>query len=220
MSRVHVLVEGQTEETFMRDVIAPHLQSFGVYLNSTILKTKRVKDAPDHAGGVTSYQRFKNDLLRLLRDTNAIAVTTFLDFYGLPTDFPGRAGLPPGDCFARVAHVEKQIGDDINHYKFIPFLALHEFEALLFVAPESIHEALPEFDALGELQSIKNDFGSPEKINDSPETAPSKRLIKIFGAAYQKRFYGSLIAGNIGLERIRQECAHFNQWLAKLESLS
>lgn len=221
MSRVHILVEGQTEETFTRDVIVPHLLDFDVYLNYTILKTKRVADAPDYAGGVSSYPRFKNDITRLLRDTDVVAVTTFLDFYALPTDFPGRDSMPPGDCFSRVDYVENQILQDINHHKFIPFLALHEFEALLFVAPETIVEALPQpVNALAELTAIKNSFDSPEEINDSPLTAPSKRLIEIFGGSYQKTLHGPLIAHDIGLARIRQECSHFNEWLTRLEKLS
>lgn len=219
MSRVHILLEGQTEEVFIKNVIAPHLQSFGVYLNYTILKTKRVADSPDYAGGVTSYKQFKNDLTRLLRDTNVVAVTTFIDFYGLPTDFPGRSTMPPGDCFTRVAHVEQQISDEINNAKFIPFLALHEFEALLFVAPEIIDEAFPEFNSLNRLNAIKNSFDSPEEINDSPQTAPSKRLIEIYGDSYQKTLHSPLITNVIGLERIRRECSHFDQWLTKLETL-
>lgn len=220
MSRIHVLVEGQTEETFMRDVVAPHLASLGVYLHYTILKTKRVAGAPDHAGGVTGYRRFKNDLTRLLRDTDAVAVTTFVDFYGLPIDFPGRGSMPPGDCFARVAYVEEQIFDDISHAKFIPFLALHEFEALLFVDPETVDSAVPQVNALARLTAIKDSFASVEEINDSPQTAPSKRLIDIFGGAYQKPLHGPLIAHDIGLERIRQECRHFNEWLTQLETLA
>lgn len=219
MSRIIILAEGQTEETFIRDVIEPHLLNFNVYLHCTILKTKRMRDAPDHTGGVTSYQRFKNDITRLLRDGNIVAVTTFLDFYGLPGDFPGRDSLPPGSCFDRVTFVEEQISKDINNHKFIPFLALHEFEALLFVAPEIIVEALPQRNALTHLTNIKQSFDSPEEINDNPLTAPSKRLIEIYGDSYQKTLHGPLIAHDIGLNRIRRECPHFNEWLTKLENL-
>lgn len=220
MSRVHVLVEGQTEEVFMRDVVAPHLLGYDIYLHYTILKTKRIANAPDHAGGVTGYQRFKNDVTRLLNDSNVAAVTTFLDFYGLPTGFPGRGSLPSGDCFTRVAYVEEQIRNDINHNRFIPYLALHEFEALLFVDPEMIESAIPQATAFSKLTAIKDAFNSPEEINDSPQTAPSKRLLDIFGGSYQKTLHGPLIAHDIGLERIREECAHFNEWLTKLESLA
>jgi hypothetical protein len=220
MSRVHILVEGQTEETFIRDVVAPHLLKFGIYLYNTILKTKRLANAPDHAGGVTNYSKFKNDLHRLLNDSNVVAVTTFLDFYGLPTDFLGRSSMPPGDCFTRVSYVENEIGTDINHPKFIPFLALHEFEALLFVEPDIICEAIPQNNADAKLQTIKNSFNSPEEINDSPQTAPSKRLNAIFGSSYQKTLHGPLITNVIGLERIREECSHFDEWLTKLENLA
>lgn len=96
MSRVHVLAEGQTEETFIRDVLAPYLATKGVYPFATLVKTKRVKDGPDFKGGITSYRQVKNDITLLLRDTNAVAVTTMIDFYGLPSGFPrGAQPRPP-----------------------------------------------------------------------------------------------------------------------------
>jgi hypothetical protein len=223
MSRIHILVEGQTEETFIRDVVAPHLLAYGVYTHYTILKTKRVLDGPDFAGGVgnkaNSYRRFKDDITRLLYDSNIVAVTTFVDFYGLPPDFPGRANLPPGSPYIRVAHVEREIAKDIDNPKFIPYLALHEFESLLFTDPEIMAEMFPEKNSLQALQAIKNQFSSPEEINDSPQTAPSKRISKIFDRTYQKTLHGPLITSIIGLEKIRQECPHFDKWLTALEIL-
>lgn len=220
MSRVHVLAEGQTEETFLRDVLAPYLAANGVYLAVTIAKTKRVKDGPDFKGGITSYKQVRNDLLRLLGDTDARAVTTMIDYYGLPDDFPGRSSLPVNpDPYLRVAHVEEAFANDIDNRKFIPFLLLHEFEALMFVSPPVIAEAFPEFKAEARLQRIKDLFASPEEINDSPQSAPSKRLLQIFGDAYQKPLHGPLVTSAIGLDAIRRECRHFGIWLEKLESL-
>jgi hypothetical protein len=63
-----------------------------------------------------------------------------------------------------------------------------------------------------------NGVGSPEEINDGPETHPSKRLAGLF-PTYRKPLDGPQIAGRIGLPAIRAACKHFDAWLAKLEAL-
>ncbi len=90
MSKVLILVEGQTEEAFVTQLLAPHLASRNVYPVPKLVITKRVKGGPDFKGGVFSYIKVKNDIKLLLKDTSASVVTTLLDFYGLPSDFPGR----------------------------------------------------------------------------------------------------------------------------------
>lgn len=65
---------------------------------------------------------------------------------------------------------------------------------------------------------IRNQFNSPEEIDDNPNTSPSKRILGIF-PGYQKVFDGPLIVGKIGLQKIRDECVHFNDWVTKLETL-
>lgn len=203
MSRVHVLAEGQTEETFIRDVLAPYLATKGVYPFATLVKTKRVKDGPDFKGGITSYRQVKNDITLLLRDTNAVAVTTMIDFYGLPSGFPGCATAPAGDPHRRVEHVESEFGRDISDPRFFPFIVLHEFEAVMFIVPEVTAEAFPGANAESQMRAIRESFASPEEINDGPLTAPSKRLIKISNGAYQKPLHGPLVAAAVGLELIR-----------------
>lgn len=217
MTRALVLVEGQTEETFVKEVLAPYLAPRDVYLRYTILKTRREVDRPDFRGGVISYRQIRGDVLRLLNDTGVAAVTTMLDYYGLPRDFPGRATLPPGDCHARAAHLEAAFAADIGDRRFIPFLTLHEFEALMFADPEAIADEFPA--ARAELHAIRDAFGSPEEINDDPDTAPSKRLNDLLGNEYQKTLHGPLITMTIGIETIRRECRHFNEWVEKLASL-
>ena len=96
---------------------------------------------------------------------------------------------------------------------------LHEYEAMLFTAPDKIAAAFPEDKRLNELQEIRATFATPEEINDDPNTAPSKRLRRLFGEAYQKPFHGALIAASIGLTAICEECRHFREWLTALESL-
>lgn len=216
MTRVLVLVEGQTEETFVKEVLAPYLASRNVHLQYTILKTRREFDRPDFRGGVVSYHQIKGDVLRLLNDT-AAAVTTMIDYYGLPRDFPGRATIPSGDCYARAAHVEAAFEVDIGSRRFIPFLTLHEFEALMFADPDAMADEFPRVRA--ELQAIRDAFNSPEEINDDPDTAPSKRLKDLVGDEYQKTLHGPLVTMTIGIETIRRECRHFNEWVERLSSL-
>ncbi len=135
MKRVLILVEGQTEETFVREVLAPHLLARNVALTPTILATRRVKSGGHFKGGATSYAKVQGDLHRLLKDTGAERITTMLDYYGLPDDFPGLTDRPTGTCYQRVEHVERAFQADIAHPRFLPYLALHEFEALLFTDP-------------------------------------------------------------------------------------
>ena len=218
MSKVLILVEGQSEETFVREILAPHLFANGVYLQATLMTTRRVKRGPDFKGGVVSYEKFKREIRRLLGDTSAAIVTTMIDFYGLPTSFVERKTMSGGSCYDQVAHLEDAIRQDISHPKFVPYLALHEFEAMLFVAPEKIAQAFPHTDKSKELTAIKKQFKSPEEIDDNPQTAPSKRLMTLF-PDYQKPLHGPLVILEIGIERIREECSHFDGWLAKLEKL-
>jgi len=218
MSKILILVEGQAEETFVREVLTPYLSKGGVYPIAKLATTKRVKSGPDFKGGIVSYGKFKNDIVRLLGDTSAAIITTMIDFYGLPADFPGRRTVPTGSCYDQVAYLEREIGNDIGHPRLLPYLALHEFEAMLFVAPEKIAQAFPGTSKGGELTAIRKQFSSPEEIDDDPHTAPSKRLEDIF-PGYEKPLHGPLVVLEIGIEQIRRECSHFNDWLTRLERL-
>lgn len=219
MSKVLILVEGQAEETFVKRVLAPYLSTKGVLLIPKLATTKRVKSGTDFKGGIVSFGKTRNDILRLLKDTSAVAVTTLIDFYGLPTDFPGHKGTPKGSCYDRVAHLEQSFKEDVNHSKFIPYFAVHEFEAMLFVAPQYFAKLFPEKLSLSDsLFKIKSDFSSPEEIDEGPATAPSKRLLSL-APQYRKPLHGSIATADTGIEQIRKECPHFNEWLTKLESL-
>ncbi len=71
-----------------------------------------------------------------------------------------------------------------------------------------------------QLQMIRDSVQSPEEIDDSPITAPSKRIEHIIPGKYQKSFHGPLIATRIGITAMRDACPHFNGWLTKLELLA
>ena len=95
---------------------------------------------------------------------------------------------------------------------------MHEFEGLLFSDCDALSRGVGRPELQPQFESIRNQFTTPEDINDSPHTAPSKRMESII-PGYEKPLLGILAVLEIGLARIRAECPHFNAWLSKLESL-
>ncbi|HEY5043281.1 MAG TPA: DUF4276 family protein [Verrucomicrobiae bacterium] len=217
MIKVLILVEGQTEEAFVKSLLASHLRGLGVIAIPVIVATKRLLTGDKKRGGYVPYPRLRAEVLRLLNDSSAPCVTTMLDYYGLAPEFPGRETPVGKTSLEKVSSVEQAWITDINSARFIPYLALHEFEAMLFTEPTVIASSFGQSGLQSALQNIRASFPSPEDINDHEETAPSKRLGKLF-PGYNKPFYGELIAERIGIERIRAECVHFAAWLEKLES--
>ena len=223
MKFVLVLVEGPTEEGFVRHVLSPHLQLRGIVATPKTVETSENPYGPNFKGGVTSYQQVRYELLGLLRDTSVVLVTTMLDYFELPKTFPGYDELPAGSCYERVAFLEQRFQVDIGHQRFLSYLSLHEFEALLFASPEQIDAEFSKAEKLSELREIMAAFKSPEEINN--EDPPGKRLEALYPGemgvyrAYKKKTDGPLIAGQIGLATIRAQCRHFDEWLTRLETL-
>ena len=220
--RVLILVEGQTEERFVKDVLAPHFFDRQLFFSPTILVTKRVKDGPNFKGGVTNFAKFQNDARRLLNSSGDALVTTLLDYYRLPADFPGMESRPVnGTALQRVTHVEASIAQHFDSLpNFLPFLVLHEFEAWLFSSAEELPRALYGTGKQpAEFAAICTSVTTPEEINERPEHAPSKRIAQMF-PAYKKALHGPTTAGRIGLARIREQCPHFNAWMNQLESFA
>ncbi len=219
--RVLMLVEGQTEERFVKDVLGPAFWDKKLFLVATILATKRVKDGSHFKGGVTNFSKFRDDTRRLLESAGGALVTTMVDYYGLPSDFPGMASRPPhGTPIQRVTHVENAIAEHFHSpSNFLPFLVLHEFEAWLFSSPTELPRALTASHKQPEFEAIRQRAATPEEINERPEFAPSKQIEKLF-PDYRKTVHGPMTAKRIGLERIRAECPHFNEWMGKLEAFA
>lgn len=177
------------------------------------------------------YEHLARDLkLWMKQDQNADSwFTTMVDFYALPGNFPGFATLPPDlSALEQVTRLEATLWQDIMERldglpvsrRFIPYIQLLEFEALLFSDPAGFQEAFPDRPAaVAQLTAIRAQFSSPEDIDDDPRTAPSKRILDVL-PDYQKPVAGLLIAEQIGLEKIRAECRHFDDWLARLIELA
>lgn len=213
MIRVNIFVEGQTEETFVRELLYGYFQEKNIYLNPILVKTSTTGK-----GGVVSYAKIKPQLHRKCLEDKTAFVTTMFDMYALPNDFPGSgSGLKTSDPFQKAKHLEQEMGKDIGHDNFIPNLLVHEFEGLLYSNPQAFAAWFDE-SVVSILQGDRNAFPSPEHINDNPLTAPSKRIRNCCNG-YDKPLHGSLLAIDIGLDTIRQECQHFNRWLLRLESI-
>jgi hypothetical protein len=219
--RVLILVEGQTEERFVKDVLGPAFFDQELFFHATLLVTKRVKDGPNFKGGVTNFAKFRNDAQRLLNSAAGALVTTMLDYYRLPLDFPGMKSRPAhGTPGQRITHVEDAIARNFDSPpNFVPFLALHEFEAWLFSSPTELPRALYETRRQDEFEAIRAAVSTPEEINERPEFAPSKRIANLF-PAYKKTLHGPTVAARIGLDQIRKECPHFNEWMNRLEAFA
>lgn len=218
MNRVHILVEGQTEESFVKTILAPHLHRFGVHAVAILLTTKRVKAGGHFKGGVTSYSKVKRDVQRLLGDSSARAVTTMIDFYGLPQDFPGKGNLSGTTCYERVEQLEEAFKADVGEPRFMPYLSLHEFESLLLVSPETVATAFPDRSNVEQELKSWTASVSPEEVDEGPESHPAARLQRLL-PGFRKALHGPLITARIGLEAIRDRCRHFNAWVESLQRL-
>ena len=208
MKRLFIVVEGQTEEAFVKELMAPYFIQNGIYdVRPVIIQTSK-----GHKGGFVNYEHLKNDILRLLKSQGQdVVVTTFVDFFRCP-ELPNQKDIEAlPSHIKRVEEMEKSISDDINDWRFIPYIQLHEFEALLFSSANGF-EMYFEDQISKEIQGIIDSFDNPEEINSSPETAPSKRLIRII-PYYDKVIYGNIVALEIGLPTILARCPRFRGWI-------
>lgn len=208
---IFAVVEGQTEEKFVKEVLSPFLEKHGKFITPYIVKT-----SIGHKGGITTYKHIKRDIVNLLRNPN-YCVTTMIDYYGLPSDFPGKQNIPVGNIYQKVAHLESEFYRDIGNSRFIPYIQIHEFEALLFCDITKFNNG----NIYQNLQKVVSKFSNPEEINDSPNTAPSKRIEKAYkeaGLIYNK-LSGIDIIKEIGISLLVQKCSHFGQWVGKLTNI-
>jgi hypothetical protein len=229
MSRLLVHVEGQTEEDFVNEILRDHLLSKGYHsVGARIVGNNRLRR---RRGGIRGWPSVRKDIIKHLRQDPGCIATTMVDFYGLPKHgdggWPGRAAATQGSTHAKASCVEKAILDDISSAvgadfdsrRFVPFVMMHEFEGLLFSDCEAFGRGIGRPGLESRFSEIREGFESPEDINDSPHSAPSKRIEDIV-PEYEKPLLGTLAVLEIGLSTIRAECPHFAGWLDKLESLT
>jgi hypothetical protein len=226
MIRLNMIVEGQTEERFVNDVLQGHLASYEIYVAVRCVETSRDKKRHKiYRGGMIDYRKAKNDIIRWMKEDQKPEAwfTTMFDLYALPDDFPGYAEARKASTpQLRIDSLEAALKNDINHPRFIPYLQLHEFEAFLLADPFKFDWIFIEHsEAIKRLATLTASFASPEDINDDPTNAPSKRIIhEVPEYEFQKASAGPIIASKIGLQVLRQKCPHFDCWITRLENLS
>lgn len=228
MTRLLVHVEGETEESFVNEILSDHLLAFGYEsVSARLVGNARLRA---RRGGIRAWPSVRDDITRHLKEDRHCITTTMVDYYALPQTgeraWPGRAAasLAPPTQKAIVVNnalavdVVNAMGKNFNSSRFIPYVVMHEFEGLLFSDCESFGNAIGRRDLIAHFQGIRDQFSNPEEINDSPITAPSKR-IEALVEGYQKPLLGTLAALEIGIPKIREACPNFNVWLAHLETL-
>lgn len=222
MIEVIVVGEGQTEETFVRDVLAPALIALDISLQPRLIDTSN-----RGKGGALSRERVLHYLRNTLRERGDIYVTTLFDLYGLPSDFPGLdAARRENDPLSRCEVIEDALASaaietsGCRADRFFSHIQPYELEALLFSDVSCFGDIRSEWSRfIADLEHVRDGAATPEHINDGPDTHPSVRLKNLLRPKYDKVLHGSGVAASIGITRIRAECRHFDGWLKRIETL-
>lgn len=209
-----IIVEGKTESTFVREVLSPYMWASGIF----DVRAIQVSTSRHQKGGMVNYDHFEHDTKRYLLQESDVLVTSLIDYYALPNNFPGYADAMGGfeDSLSRVESLEQSLAARINHPRFVPYIQLHEFEALLFADERGFAGLIGGEGSRDKLlREICTQFPNPEDINDHPSTAPSKRLAAII-PGYDKVIDGNFIALENGIDAILDRCPRFRKWVETL----
>lgn len=205
--RLVFIVEGDTEVAVVHELIIPYLLGLGytVSMNAQTILTNRKKYKK---GGVINYEYLKNDVERVLAQGHVI-VTTLVDFFRLPTNFPDFSTDAKD-----IPTIEVGMYETFNTSNFIPYIQQYEIETLFFSKVEAFELAIDEEEQLQQLREIAINYPNPEDINGGAETAPSKRLQKIFG--YKKAVDAELVLDELDVPTIRAKCPRFDHWIQRV----
>lgn len=219
--RLYLTVEGQTEKEFAELLLKPHLAGRSIEVRSRVVVTNRKLGK---RGGVLDFAKIKGDLERLMRQDRhpEARFSTMIDLYALPAEFPGWSGARNKTrSLDRVLALEEALKAEFNDPRFLPFIQLHEFEALLYCDLRELQRRIAGsergIDALREeVQHLM-----PEDINDGASTAPSKRIIRHVPIYERTKVrVGAPAAAAIGLALLRKKCPHFGSWISTLEEMT
>ena len=221
--RLIVYVEGVSEETFVKRSLRTHLQTHG-WRNVEAIGVATSLDPGGQRGGLTNWPAVEADLRQLFKDHPGAdyRFTTLWDFYRTPDRFPGiitARGAPSGTD--RGAVVEGALAAHFNEPRFIPYIQMYEFEALVLAALAALKPLYPVHAvALDALSAACQAIGDFETINDGPDTHPAKRIADALpGFLSRKEDDGPIAIRETGLAELRTWCPRFNRWLSQLEGI-
>jgi hypothetical protein len=230
MIRLHIVTEGATEEMFVNDVLRRYLAPREIFADAHSVTTRRDrKRNKKYRGGLINLEHLFRDIDLWLKQeslNNECWVTTMVDLYAFPYNHDSSWEDGYSKCnngLTKALFLEEKLQNQFANYtRFIPYVQLHEFEALLLSDTSVIHNAFSRGTENQLLTSLNDDIKglNPEDINTGRETCPSKRIIKYYEEYDDdKPTYGTLIANDIGIDNIRSKCPHFNEWISKIEKL-
>lgn len=224
MKRLYLTVEGRTEQSFAVGVLRPHLLLFDVMVvkpRLTGLHARRKGRIPT-GGLLNTFQHSLGDMRRWLNEDRSADArfSMMVDLYSLPTDFPGyEDAMKRTDPHKQAAHLEEALAAEFGDTRFIPYLQVHEFEAIVLANPDRLTEWFDNVHK--QVENLKAEcasFKTPEHINHGQHTHPKARIKKHI-EDYDENVDGPVLAAYVGLEAIKEKCTHFAQWLTALEQL-
>ena len=218
MKNIFIITEGQAEEMFYKSVFADYFKN-KCYFQVTCMPNKKNAYARSRKGGTVHYDTCVKNIRRFLNGaTHCDKVFLIYDLYGLDETFYEGYHGNIKNTNEKINFVVNKLETEIKDQKFKFILQVHEFEAFLFSDPEKIVNHYNKEDLLPQFLKILAAFNNqPEAINDSVETAPSKRIIAIFPQyEFGKTSDGVVIAKNIGIDTIRSKCSVFNSFCEML----
>lgn len=231
MARVHIVTEGPTEKNFVDDMLKPYLAPKGVYVDAHSVTTRKDRRKNKvYRGGLGKVDHLLKDLKLWLFESQSqpdCYVTTMVDLYAFPyqqkTEWIKDFESQP-DGLHKAIFLEGKLKEEFHEYqRFIPYIQLHEFEALLLTDTSAIHNVFKGIHPASKLTQLNRNIGdlAHEAINLGQHSAPSKRIIRYYPEYDDdKPTWGTLIALEIGIEIMRKLCPHFGVWIASLEALA
>ena len=215
MKRMIVICEGPTEQEFCKDVLTNYFITKNISIECPTIKHSN--------GGIVSWNTLKKQIIMHLNEGDCF-VTLLIDYYRIKDsyNFPGWIECKNiTNIYDKMHFLFDKMSLDLDEElrpRFIPYIQLHEFEALLFsdISVFNKNFTSDELD-FHSLEQAINSVDTPEEINNGPATAPSERLKKAI-KGYDKVVYGACLASEIGLDTIREKCQLFNEWIEKLET--
>ena len=131
---VIAIVEGRTEQIFIAEILVPYLAAKKIYIRATQVSK------PGQKGGDVRFDRVQKDIGLHLKQRSDTYITTLVDYYGIKS-WPGLENVPSGATPGVISTIlHKATSDAVQavytqqraEVRFVPYMAIHEFEALLF----------------------------------------------------------------------------------------
>jgi len=224
MKKIFVVTEGQSETNFVNRILCEYFMEKGILLiPNTIITGSDLRHGKVNKGGIETYGKAWTTIKNCLSTAagkKSTYVTTMIDYYGLPKDFPGLSDINGiNNPYDKVAIIEERMKEMAPEYTdiYFPYIQLHEFETLEFADLSGLKKIYFDQD-ISELEKCAEKYKNPELINNLPETSPSKRILNCI-KNYDKCGMGIDALKLVGLKKLYDSCKHFREWIIMMENI-